>query len=695
MRKSHWNFKLWFDRLLSKSIWRQLGFLALGLVLALGVSYVLLSFSGADWETFCEKRGLNKWLWPIYLLIDSNALNNLYIDDQGINVKGWMLVVSTITFLIGAFVFNGAIIGIITNTIEQRVRCHREGRLHYLKRGHYIVMGYDGMVPSIVKSILERDGEAKVLVLSATEAEGVRERLRRVLGEEEMKRVIVNHGHRTSEDCYREIHLEGAKEVFVVGLRRLPEHDAVNVECLDSIHRYLSRTGVEGRSERITCVFEDLDTYEAFKTTEIFGKISALGIELVPYNYYVGWARRVFVERREGYPAVYGTGLSPAEDPRYVHVVFVGMTVFAEAMATVAAHVLHFPNFGRDPNLRTRITFIDRDADRKKEEFATRNRRFFEVQAYRYRDLGMHPSRMQAGETPAHPNAGGTPALQDGPALRRTERMCFEGKEADFLDVEFDFLKGDIFAKSLQEEIGRWAEEHGERQYLSIFLTAENQRDNFACGMNMPEGVYGKRVPVFVRQDRSDNFVSNLRTADAEGRYAHLYAFGMEESAYSDEGPWLRRAKLINYLYATMDTETMKFRDEAWFDAMGREELTRRADEEWRKLSTALKWSNLYNAYSLRVKEDVFAGGTPALQGAGETPAHPLVGGTPTDIEDLARVEHNRWNVERLLLGFRKGRQGEAKGRYVHPDIRPYDELGAVRELDREFSRRIPWILNF
>ena len=78
------------------------------------------------------------------------------------------------------------------------------------------------------------------------------------------------------------------------------------------------------------------------------------------------------------------------------------------------------------------------------------------------------------------------------------------------------------------------------------------------------------------------------------------------------------------------------------------------------------------------------------------------------EVEQLARVEHNRWNVEKLLMGFRKARENEDKYMFgefsdelsdnkklfIHHDIRPFDDLGDIAELDREFSRYIPWIMR-
>ena len=130
-------------------------------------------------------------------------------------------------------------------------------------------------------------------------------------------------------------------------------------------------------------MFRDLDTYAAFKTSEIFKEVGKLGIEFVPYNFHAGWAKQVFVKRvykdfdihgvEYPYPAVYGNGITPDND-KYVHLVFVGTTNLAVAFAMEAANVLHFPNANKK---RTRITFIDINADKERDEFITRNRHFF------------------------------------------------------------------------------------------------------------------------------------------------------------------------------------------------------------------------------------------------------------------------------------------------------------------------------
>jgi len=706
---------LWlkFDRLLSKSLLRQFAILGAVLVVALGLSYLMLSWSGTQWKEFCDAEHLNKYLLPLYLLTDSNALNNLYMGSDNTHVHGWMLIASSLIFLFGAFVFNGIIIGVITNSIERRVNSHKEGRIHYLKSGHYIIMGYDEMVPSFISHIFDKDKDAYILILTAKETMSIKEQLLKSFSDKQMERVIINYGHRISTEAFKDIYLEAAEEVFVVGNHSNPAHDAINVECVDSISRYLKDQ--RQKPVRITCVFKDLDTYAAFKTSEIFGDVKNLGVEFVPYNFYTGWAKQVFVKRlyrdfdnpgtEYRYPLVYGKGIVP-DDEKYVHLVFVGTTNFAVAFAMEAAYVLHFPN---GPKVKTLITFIDVNADKEKDEFITRNRHFFEVQAYIYRDLSVEP--------------------KDVSEYIGKEYLKFTGKDSNFLDVEFEFIKGDVFSKNVQDVISSWAKEHSEgKQCFSIFLALADQCQNFVMGMNMPDEVYNNEIPVFIRQNRSDNFVTNLRNADmrrgdkkliysvvtkddvveskkSDARYAHIYPFGMNETAFSADDHSLKRAKLINYLYETADYETYKFQGIPVLDAIPEDKIWEEANSCWQKLSVALKWSNLYNSYTMRTKQRTLR----AMRGLDiDDESHDYDTLSEYELEQLAIVEHNRWNVEKLLMGFRKPRKDEDmyeheefadslkknKDLFIHHDIRPFSQLDTIKKLDYEFSRYIPWIMK-
>jgi hypothetical protein len=683
------------------------------LVFAFFISYISLLCFGGNWQEYCESKNISKWVFPLYLLIDGNTFSNFYGDND---VNRSAVFIACLIYLAGVIIFTGMIISVMTNMIGRRVEDHRKGRIHYLNSGHYIIMGYDDMIPSFISHIFEKDKDAYTLILSSADAEKIKERLNKSFTKKQLEKVIINYGHRTSQESYKDIHLESAEQVYIIGYRSKPEHDAINVECVDSIYHYLKDRNDKQRPKRITCVFKDLDTYAAFKTSDIFNKISGLGIEFVPYNFFDGWAKQVFVKReyrdfenpehKHKYPAVYGEGIKP-DDEKFVHLVFVGTTNFAVAFAMEAAHVLHFPNFCHNKDLKTKITFIDLNADKEKDEFIIRNRHFFEVQSYTYYNLSKKKEEELQGQ--------------------RNEQLRFHGNDSNFLDVEFEFIKGDVFSKKIQDKISEWAKEHNEKQYLSIFLAMADQRQNFVLGMNMPDEVYDNEIPVFIHQDRSDNFVTNLRNADKKkedekltyaivkngklkkekrnGRYANIYPFGMNETAYSADEHSLKRAKLINYLYDTANYNTYKFQGILALDSMSEEQIWSEADEAWRKLSVALKWSNLYSAYAIRSKLATLR----AMRGLKlEDTSKDYNTLSEKEVEELAQVEHNRWNVEKLLMGYRKAQEYEDlykhkeyseslkanKKLFIHHDIRPFEQLDIISELDKEFSRYIPWIMR-
>lgn len=716
MKTKRSRLKLFIDRAFSESLGRQI----LGLLVILGITllafYISVGKFDDEWREFCTWEEVNPYLLPIYLLIDSNALNNLYMRG---GVDGWLLFVSSVVYLVGIVFFNGMIISIITNAIANRVEKHRKGLLRYLKSGHYIIMGYDEMVPSIIAEVLSKDSHADVLMLTSVDADVIRKKLLKSVAKDKMEHVFITYGERTVKDCYKDIRLEHAREIYIVGKRDLPAHDAINVECVGNVFAYLKEGKFQHIPKRVICVFEDLDTYAAFKTTEIFKEqIGKLNIEFIPYNFYSGWAKQVFIKRSYkekmnlkdeiGYPSVYGEGIAP-DDKKKVHLVFVGMSNFSVAFAMEAAHLLHFPNFEKDKTSRTRITFIDKNAGEELKLFATRNRHFFEVQPYYYLDMS-HPSCDSSQKEMKE-------------SEKKYELLSGNLNEYDFLDVEFEFIQGNVYEHNVQKLIGKWAED--DNQYLSIFLAMSDQRSNFVLGMNMPDEVYDRAIPVFIRQERADEFVTNLRKADdkdvnyyfindnekveniaRKGRYANIFPFGMNDVAYSGEDEkWLQRAKLINYLYC--NSKNYHFPDMNVLNAMPEKNLWKEVDEKWKGLKVAEMWSNLYSAYSILCKMDSLRV-MRRLKHSG--PSQDLKSLTHEEEELIAAVEHNRWNVEKLLMGYRKARKDEdaykyseytglfnsnnKKKLYIHHDIVPFCELKDVKQYDFEIVKFMPWILK-
>jgi hypothetical protein len=407
------------------------------------------------------------------------------------------------------------------------------------------------------------------------------------------------------------------------------------------------------------------------------------------------------------YPTVYGNGITP-QDQKFVHLVFVGRTNFAVACGQEAAHVLHFPNFVQNTALKTRITFIEINADKEKPLFVTRNRHFFEVQHLLYSDMSDDSTDV---------------------TVHYEKPLIFNKKDGDFLDIEYEFIKGNVFSTKIQDMLRKWATSGN--QYLSIFLTLADQRENFIMGMNMPDDIYAQEIPIFIRQDRSDNFVTNLRkvgeqkfnyswvengkikTEERSGRYACIYPFGMNDMSYCSDEELMRRAKLVNFLYSKF--HNLKPGDwpelEKEIKEKSSDDYMDEANEAWQQLTVAHKWSNLYCAYN-------FPGKLATLRQMRNLKPD----NTSKDTNDLSndelsiltQVEHNRWNVEKLLMGFRKPSKkedhyeyaqesnhqeireklSENKKLFIHHDIRPYDQLKDVKELERLICKFIPWIIK-
>ena len=89
----------------------------------------------------------------------------------------------------------------------------------------------------------------------------------------ECKRANLRFSDFQMNAMYKDIHLEAAEQIFIAGDRSKPQHDAINVECVESICNYLASKSSH-TIKRITCMFEDLDTYASFRTTDIFSAIT-------------------------------------------------------------------------------------------------------------------------------------------------------------------------------------------------------------------------------------------------------------------------------------------------------------------------------------------------------------------------------------------------------------------------------------
>ena len=682
------NWFLKFDRTFSDKIWWQiimlLGVVLVALLIGLAICYFL---------TFGDNcKNVNFFEWALYLLIDGNALSNIYTDDYPGGERPWLtLLFAILGSLLGVVVFGGMLISVLSNMLERRIENYRKGKNTYVIDNHHVILGYDEIVPSIIKQICTNE-DAYVLLQSSLPSEEIAEKIHSSIAQDCEKRVIIKNGHRTSVKDLEELKLNQACSIYIVGDRTKPSHDAMNIDCMEKVYAILEKNKDKGLPESITTIFEDQDTYAAMQVADLFDNIRQLGIEFIPYNFYADWAKQMFVDCRytdndeQQYPSIDGNGICE-DDHRHVHLVIVGTSNFGVTLGVEAAKMLHFPNFKKGQNL-TRITFIDLNADKEKDLFMTRYRHFFEIQSHWY----------------------------DGNKYPATK---FEGEKADFLDVEFEFVKGDVYSTQIQKLIADWASD--ETQLLSLIFAMRDSRHNMAIAMNLPDEVYERNVPVFVRQNTSSKFLAKLheksempaikivvennmiKEIPLKGRYANLYPFGMTDIIFDVDKRAQRMAECINHLYSKCD-------ELQWARIPTHEEVKNciwdEIHKKWISLPVALQWSNLYSAYNIAYRIHTIK--------ATRNSDADITEITDKEAETLGRVEHDRWNVEKLLLGYRKPSEAEDyysksnfvngkkvkamknahKELFIHCDIRPYTELDEIQEIDKEIIRYIPWFIE-
>ena len=109
---------------------------------------------------------------------------------------------------------------------------------------------------------------------------------------------------------------------------------------------------------------------------------------------------------------------------------------------------------------------------------------------------------------------------------------------------------------------------------------------------------------------------------------------------------------------------------------------------EWEELPEVFKQSSLQQADHIASKLAVI--GCKAVP-VGDRPIR-LTEFTEEEVEQLAEMEHARWNVERLLDGWTLGPRDP--GKRQSPYLVGWSELpNEVKEWDRQFVRAIPAFL--
>lgn len=312
---------------------------------------------------------------------------------------------------------------------------------------------------------------------------------------------------------------------------------------------------------------------------------------------------------------------------KHVHLVIFGMGEVAETVAMQAAHIAHYPNYVRNHSLRTRITMISENVETQSEEFIKRYRYLFDNSYYRI----VKPSEEQA--------------------VRVFHKPIYEGRREDFVDVEWEFVNAESWNPDVREKLKQWAQD--DKQLLTVVMADSDENKNVAMSLFLPDELYQRSIPI------------------------HKYNPNAVE--YDVTMPLVQMAKNVNYIYDRCYNDNF----ENWQgEILSSVEIdTEERERLWDKLSNIKRQSSIYNAMTIPTKMRSI--------GLNEDDWDKFYDISQQDIEILAQVEHNRWNVEELILGYRPCTDEEQdkiaadvdtqkdafKARKIHYDLRAYNDL--------------------
>lgn len=650
MRRFWRKFRQGLDRAIYEGRFKQFVWLGGVVVLAFLVLWGLACICGLGnvaTDLSSDTGTSSRAVRVIELLLDPGA----FAGSKAYGAVAFQLFV----VLVGAALFTSFLIGAIGNLLSRRIESLTKGQYTYDFEGHILILG----ASSVLKNILDQIGNTEgrdIVIQTDRDAEQVRETIMSYTNEKNMKNIYVIFGNRTHLTSLDALHVAEAHSIYVIGEDDEPQHDGLNLECW---HLIADKCKDAAGVKECYLLLDRLTSHNVFSYRQESCSTDNLRLNIV--SAVENMAQGVLVSgevKSLKYPALDRDGITKDSDIN-VHLIVVGMTQVAYAMATTAAHICHFPNF-RTKGKKTKITFIQKDI---KQELDFWMGHFDSLMDLSYSELVSWDKEGRKNVVEMYPKTEYiNPLLSDNKG---------------FLDVEWEFIDAGVEDPNVREYIRECVKKDGVSEYLSFAFCGHEAEDNVAASLYLPKEVFEKNdIPVYVYQPLT-RWV--LATAKETDRYSNLYPFGMRTDCFDPQQERLLWAKRIKFIYD----------NEGKYDAMASLD---KLNEGWYKKEGQyiMQQSNIYAANSVPVK----------FRSIGLDPAV-RTSMTSDEVNDLAEIEHNRWNVERLLAGYSpvpfedrmtiiagllssdkaavklaKDEKNRLKKKlFKHADIAPYDEL--------------------
>ena len=630
--------KLYFrlGRILSEGRGRQLVWL-------IGILVVVLFLIAVIVKSFFVNGGIDI----------SNILALFFGVDSLNDTSGVQTAVMLVIALIGTLLFSTFLISVITNVVDNISESYRVGKIQIKVSDHTVFLGANHLLIPMLRELSRNGGAEEILILTTSNVEELRESVYSSFeGTAHVpfrNRLIFEYAERDQKENLVAACAADARRVFILGEEDEPAHDSRSIAAVDILSRLCRHST---HDVQCTVLLEDPASTKAYvmKGKAVSVELgSRLRLNLVNvYDYYAELvltaAGHTPIDHGvsvEGDSVRISNGID--KDARqYVHLVISGSGRMAEAFARTAFSMLHFPNFDENTlERRTIISLVSPDARKLMYGLYAAYENMFRISHYRF------VGRDESQEFVPKPGYG------------------------DFLDVEWEFIEGEMTSPSVRRRIAGWVTD--ELQAVSIALCDLDSARNAVDAITLPREVYDRKTPVFVYQKDNANL---LDVAGQSVIYRDsLIPFGMaeEESDRMADPLFVHRfdrARRVNYAYE------MAYGDKSY-------------DEEsaWNRISESDKLSSTYCALSIPLKVRSFNIDV-------ERSVKDQL--SADDRHSLDRVEHRRWMAGALLLGFypmtRKQREEMSrqdknalkqatkknKSDFIHWDLEAFDVINGV-----------------
>ncbi len=572
-------------------------------------------------------------------------------------------IIAALSAILGIFLLNGLLVSAIIGGLDRRKERWQNGEIRYKKRhlGRFaIVIGANEIVSTVIKRLLYVPAHGNVnnkcehnndyvILQTNRDPQNVRAELASRLTDDEMEKVIIYRGLRDSKEELKALYPMHSTEIYVLGESTLSDggqpvdggesfHDSLNMRCVNILAGIMTEDSDIISRPRLRCnvLFEYQTTYSVFQFSDVSEDIKK-ALEFVPFNRYDSWARQVMVNNRAFgghdnkaifYRPLDGDGIKSVDSDDHVHFVIVGMSKMGVAMGVQALLQSHYVNYAGAKNScdkrcrRTRITFIDTNADKEMDFFKGRYENLFELACCRYGDANNPSDLMYLLDYDANWN--------DPMASGKWAHLSKSNE--NFIDVEVEFIKGSLESEGVRKFMNYISDNsNGSRiqtSRLTVAVCLKNTHQAVAAALYMPLKVYEKAQEIWVYQRESADIINNLTLANAKDlRYSALRPFGMLYTEYISGRDRYIKAMLVNRTY-----------DKKSYDSLLNMKLSvgnvySDIKKLWAELPLDKTFSNKYFVDSMSLKErnldkDGYAS------------------------DSWNKCEHNRWNVQQLLFGY-------------------------------------------